>query len=71
MKYYDTHSILFRIKVGGRNVLLIQILRNTGINRKWQKYDSFFVKFETTPQTMPPCYPYTLKLTIDKDKSET
>ena len=71
MKNYDTHNILFRIKVGGRNILLIQILRNTGIDRKCQRYDSFFVKFETTPRRMPPCQPYTLKLTFDKDKSET
>ena len=55
MKYQDTHIILFSIKVGGRNVLLIQILRNPGIDRKCQKYDSFFVKFETIPWAVPPC----------------
>ena len=49
------HSILFRIKVGRRNVLLIQILRNPRIDQKCLKYDSFFVKFETTIRTMPPC----------------
>ena len=54
MKYKDTHSILFRIKVGGRNVLLMQIYRNPEIDTKCQKNDSFFVKFETTPWTMPP-----------------
>ena len=41
------------MKVGGRNVLLIQILRNSEIDRKCQKYDSFCVKFEATPRTMP------------------
>ena len=55
MKYKDTHSILFRIKVGGRNVILMQIWRNPEIDRKCQKYDNFFVKFETTPWMMPPC----------------
>ena len=55
MKYKDTHSILFRIKVGGRNVLLVYIWENPEIDRKCQKYDSFFVKFETTPWNMPPC----------------
>ena len=34
-------------------------------------YDTFFVKFETTPWTVPDCWPYTLKVTVDKGQPET
>ena len=39
--------------------------------KKAKNYDTFFVKFETTPWTVPHCLPYTLKVTIDKGQSET
>ena len=58
-------------KVGWRNVLLIQIWWNPEIDQKGQNYDTFFVKFETTPWMVPHCYSYTLKVTIDKGQSET
>ena len=53
MKYWNTYSIHFRTKVGWSNVLLTYISWKPEIDQKGQNHDSFFVKFETTPWTVP------------------
>ena len=54
--FWPAVYILFRKKIGGRNVLLMQIWRNPEIDRKCQKYDNFFVNYRLNDATLLTLY---------------